>query len=469
MEINGVMNQVWNRQVLGQEYSSTELQYQETHIGKKRKLQLTDGEESSSSLSLIEATFDQNIANGHHLIANGLGYNGYNNNISHSHLTNGHFNDQAKRLLANYSVASMFESNFISNENFSSRGNHHSQDRDIMGNPLHLSDEREESSDDLKHLEKAKKKKERRHRNRDDPNRKKELIALESSSDDSTSTSKEVEKKEPRIGTTYQCDMSVLNNGEGDRDEFLGEQMWDPSKVNIDSVDNFLQEVKLFKPLINQFEFEPFFEYIPAYSIIALDKLLNLLKKFNYNIGKTKRYLIEQKLDFSDRGFAVRQPWKIGEIKTFEKSLKFMFEEEGEFDLGDVKHSMPSKPMTQICEFYYAWKHSKRFQCWKEETNRTEFTNRKRSKAGLREVRRVDYNDQTSLILSNLNNRPHKSQKKPLEDSKVLQQISNEGDYMVYEIFVNVQINDAEFERKNCLKYITKRNVKTDKYFLEYS
>jgi hypothetical protein len=337
-----------------------------------------------------------------------------------------------------------------------------------MGNPIYRE---EESSGEERPTEKIKKKKkEKKRREKDDceRDRKRDPIDLEASTDDSTSTSK-VEKKEPRIGMTYQCDMSVLDNGEGDRVEFIGEQIWDPSKVPSESVENFVQDVKLTKPLINQFEFEPFFEYIPANSIIALDKLLMLLKKFNYNTEKTKKYLIEQRIDFSDRGFAVRQQWKLGDIKTFEKALKYMFEEEGEFDLGDVKHAMPSKPMNQICEFYYAWKHTKRFQSWKEESNRTEFTNRKRSKAGLREVRRVDYNDQTSLILSNLNNRPHKTMKKPLEDSKVLQQISNEGDYMVYEIVVNVQIYDQEFERKNCAKYVTRRNVKTDKYFLEYS
>jgi hypothetical protein len=459
MELNGVLKPVWmSQQVFLQGPSSTEHQFQDpTHIGKKRKLTLTDGDESPVAFSFIESNYGQmNMMNN----SNGLFItNGHHN--SHSHLTNDHFKRQI----------SMYESSLVTTpyqQNYPpiSRNTHYPQD--VMGNPL---SDGEDSSEELQPIEKVKKKRKEKNRDKDcERDRKRDLINLDESSDASTSTSKvEHEKKEPRIGMTYQCDMSVLDNGEGDRLEFIGEQIWDPSKVSLESVENLLQDVKLTKPLINQFEFEPFFEYIPSTSIIALDKLLMLLKKWNYNIEKTMKYLMEKKLDFSDRGFSVRQQWKIGDIKTFEKALKFMFEEEGEFDLGDVKRAMPSKPMTQICEFYYAWKHSKRFQTWKEETNRTEFTNRKRSKAGLREVRRVDYNDQTSLILSNLNNRPHKPQKKPLEDSKVLQTISNEGDYMVYDIVVNVQINDPEFERKNCSKYVTRRNVKTDKYFLEYS
>jgi hypothetical protein len=421
--------------------------YTDLHIEKKRKLTLTDGDESSVSYSSYTGGYGQYNGNGQLIPSNGHGLLIDSHNHSHDHF---------RRQIA------LFDPSVLS-DNHSSRS--HSQD--IMGNPIY----REESSDeDVTPIEIKKKKKEKKHRNNDcERDRKRDLIDLEELSDASTSTSKvEHEKKEPRIGMTYQCDMSVLDRGDGDRLEFIGEQIWDPSKIPSETVENFVQEVKLTKPLINQFEFEPFFEYIPANSIIALDKLLMLLKKFNYNIEKTKKYLLDQKIDYSDRGFAVRQQWKIGDIKIFEKALKYMFEEEGEFDLGDVKHAMPSKPMNQICEFYYAWKHTKRFQSWKEEANRTEFTNRKRSKAGLRVVRRVDYNDQTSLILSNLNNRPHKP-KKPLEDSKVLQQISNEGDYMGYEIVVNVQINDPEFERKNCSKYVTRRNVKTDKYFLEYS
>jgi hypothetical protein len=191
--------------------------------------------------------------------------------------------------------------------------------------------------------------------------------------------------------------------------------------------------------------------------------------KSNYNFEKTKKHLADKKLAFTDRGFAVRQQWRTLDIKIFEKTLlKTMIEQEGDFDLGAVKSALHFKPMNQICEFYFAWKHSKRFQVWKDESH-CPGREKRRDRGNLRATKQVDYNDQTLIVLRNIDRQAHKIPKKPWEDSKVIQ-ASNEGDSLVYEISINIQIHDLESERKNCLeKCITKKNGRADKFFLEYT
>jgi len=333
--------------------------------------------------------------------------------------------------------------------------------QDIMGNLFCSAsgDSGEESS--KQHVEQVKKKKKKSKKVRErERELKKELVDLETSVEDE-------KKKEPRIGTQYQCDMSVLENNDGNRDEFIGELVWDPSKVSLESVDKFLQEVQLPKPLKNQFEFDPFSEYIPSTSIIALDKILELLMKFNCNFEKTKRYLMDRKLLFTDRGFAVRRPWKSGEIKIFEKALKFLFEQEGDFDLVNVNNALPLRPMNQICEFYFAWKHSKRFQAWRDESHCPE-REKRRDRGNLRPTVQVNYNDHTSVVLRNLDRNVYKVPRIPRADTEVIQ-TSNEGDDIVYSVVINAQTYDADAERNSCLDCITKKNVRTDKFFLDYS
>jgi hypothetical protein len=441
METNGINEAVWlNKQVLLRESSST-IQYQETHIEKKRKLLLTDGEESGAPR--IEATYDQN---------------------------------QSQRQLATYGVQNLINTtlentSFMHNESIMTETEMYSRlncsQQDIMGNLFGSSSlSEEESGESSKSVNKVKKKKKKRHRDREKGfDSKKDLIDLDSSS----LSSDENKPKDPRIGSRYQCDMSVLKNGEGDRVEFIGEKMWDPSKVNLAAVVKFLQDIQLPRPLINQFDFVPFSEYNPVTSIISQDKLLAQLMRFNYNFEKTRKYLIDQKLSLTDRGFAVRQQWRSLDIKIFEKTLlKSMIEQEGDFDLGAVKRALHFKPMNQICEFYFAWKHSKRFQVWKDEAH-CPVREKRRDRGNLRPTKPIDYNDQTSVVLRNLDRQAYKIPKKPWEDSKVIQ-ASNEGDSLVYSIIINVQINDHEFERKNCLeKCITKKNLRADKHFLEYT
>jgi len=440
MENNGI-NAAWpNNHVLGKE-SATTIQYEETHITKKRKLlDVMNGEESVNNM--------RNGSGVDEMIMQQLSVYG----------------DQQFVTLGD---SLLFDAPVV-RDAFTKPKSLNCSNQDIMGNSFNNSascssvDSVEEIKQPVATVEKTKKKKKKSKKHRDkDKDQKKDLVELDSSSEEVRE-----KKKLPRIGTQYQCDMAVLENGEGDRDEFLGEMVWDPSKVNLEAVNKFLQEVQLPKPLKNQFEFDPFTVYIPATTIIALDKLLARLMKLNYNFEKTKKYLMDQKLFFTDRGFAVRQQWKSSDIKIFEKGLRYIFEQDGDFDLVEVKRALPSKPMIHICEFYFAWKHSKRFQTWRDESH-CPVREKRRDRGNLRATKQVDYNDQTSVVLRHLQ-RNAKIPRIPRADSEVIK-ASNEGENLVYTILIDTQIYDMEYDQKTCFENITKKNKKTDKYFLDYS
>jgi len=455
METNGINEAVWlNKQIISKE-SSSSIQYQEglqAHIGKKRKLLLTDQDAEESSLLRIEATYDQRCESLQHNSPTTI-----RSSETHQHKEITMYESSSTHTVSSYNES-------ITTETYSSRL-HCSQD--IMGNLFGSEESDDETS---KPVEKPKKKKKgSRRRHEKERREKRDLIEASSSSSSSSSSENNSKRKDPRIGNRYQCDMSILDRREVDRVEFIGENIWDPSKVSEERVNKFLSQ-SISRPSVNQFDFDPFIEYIPATSIIAQDKLLAQLFKFGYNFDRTSKYLVDNKLEYTDRGFSVRlSQWKSNDIKVFEKSLKKMFELEGKFDLEDTKIAMPWKSMKQICEFYYAWKHTKRFQSWKDESNCPVEKKRDRGNK-LRQLTNVNYNDQTSLVLRNLDNRnSHRINRKPWEDSKAIQ-TSNEGDYMAFTISVNAAIIDLESERKNFLsKYITKKNGRTDKFFLEYS
>jgi len=180
----------------------------------------------------------------------------------------------------------------------------------------------------------------------------------------------------PRIGTEYQCSFLPPRQDQIIPEDFpdLGELVWDPTKIENEPLDQFLEQTKV--PV--EYDIDEILEALeseeePNLALLepeartfrenlwTQEDALNLLHKCGYDSEKAASQMKENHNTWSPKKRHIGAVWTRADIEKFELG---MHNHDKDFRTIVRDELVDSKTFTNTVQYYYIWKKTLRCKIW---------------------------------------------------------------------------------------------------------